>query len=164
MAQRDKDDLKSQSSTLFPDNTAQEITPARKRSFDSDMVDSNLNLVEETEQEIAGPVKFVENIAIDWGEDSLATWATSSGNYLIRATRSATGVSQAPVVQELLIDAVSFFEWDKDGNLHVNSLEMADCPQGVGSEPTGLSAGTVWANSSASIGNSYQFYITTTDT
>ena len=40
MSQLDREGLISQSNALFPDNTAQEITPTDIRQFDLDVIDS----------------------------------------------------------------------------------------------------------------------------
>ncbi len=58
MAQKNKADLQAESTSLFPTNDNQEISAARKRSFDTDMIDSSLNLAEQDNQSIAGPVYF----------------------------------------------------------------------------------------------------------
>lgn len=63
MAQKDKSALQSESTSLFPDNNAQEITPARKRSFDTDMIDSNLNLSETSLQTVQGPIAFAGSVS-----------------------------------------------------------------------------------------------------
>ena len=65
MAQKDKSDLQSESTSLFPTNDNQEITAARKRSFDTDMIDSNLNLAEDSLQTAQGPVDFIGGLFSD---------------------------------------------------------------------------------------------------
>ena len=56
MAEKDRIELKAESDSLFPDNTTQDITPQRKRQFDQDMIDSNLNITTTDPQVIAGPI------------------------------------------------------------------------------------------------------------
>jgi len=62
MTARDISGLKAESSSQFPDNTSQEITPSRKRSYDSDVADSALNVAETSLQTVAGPVDFIGGI------------------------------------------------------------------------------------------------------
>lgn len=62
MTARDISALKAESASLFPDNVSQEITPARKRSYDVDVADSALNVAETADQEVQSKVNFVGGI------------------------------------------------------------------------------------------------------
>ena len=63
MAEKNRVDLKAESDSLFPDNTTQDITPQRKRQFDQDMIDSNLNITTTDPQIIAGPISVPGGIS-----------------------------------------------------------------------------------------------------
>ena len=65
MAELDRPALKTENDTLFPDNTNQEITPARERQFNSDMVDSNLNISDTASQTIDGPLVLSGVLQVD---------------------------------------------------------------------------------------------------
>lgn len=64
MAEKDRILLKSDNDTLFPDNTTQDITPAKKRQFDQDMIDSNLNITTTDPQSIASPVDLTPQTSV----------------------------------------------------------------------------------------------------
>ena len=62
---KNKSDLLAQIESLLPNNTSGQISPADHRTVSIDDVDSNLNLVEPSEQTVAGPVDFIGGVKVD---------------------------------------------------------------------------------------------------
>jgi hypothetical protein len=70
---------------------------------------------------------FRNSGAILWDSSTLAGWATAtSGRFEIRITRTRNSLSTTPIIDELQISATTEFSWDKDGNLDVNDIIVAN--------------------------------------
>ncbi len=62
-----------------------------------------------------------------WDESDIPTWATNtSGNFEIRITRTRNSLSITPIVDTAQVADVTDYTWDKDGNLTINSLFLAE--------------------------------------
>lgn len=61
---------------------------------------------------------------IAWEADDVASpaWVVHAGNYRIRITRTKGGSITSPIEDKVQIAAVTVFEWDKSGDVTINSL------------------------------------------
>ena len=87
---------------------------------------------------------------IVWLDSEIPTWATgTSGDYLIRITRTRNTLGTTPIVDEVQIAASSIeYFWDKDGNVEINNMTANGVVMMPGlptSDPS--NAGQLWNNS-----------------
>jgi hypothetical protein len=65
MAVQDKAGLKAQSDSTFTDNVAGDITPVNHRAFNTDDIDSALNIGELSQQTVLGAVNYTGGLSVD---------------------------------------------------------------------------------------------------
>jgi len=65
MAAKDIADLKTEVSTNFPNNTAKFISPTRQRSVFNDVIDSYVNTVDTTAQEINSDLNVIGSLTVN---------------------------------------------------------------------------------------------------
>jgi len=87
---------------------------------------------------------------IVWLDSDIPTWATgTSGDYLIRITRTRNSLGTTPILDEVQIAANSIeYFWDKDGNVEINNMTANGVVMMPGlptSDPS--NAGQLWNNS-----------------
>lgn len=87
---------------------------------------------------VDGTNGFKNTGVIDWDSSDLSGWATAtSGRFEIRITRTRNTLTTTPIVDEIQRGAATEFEWDKNGDVNLNSLTLV-VPLVVSSGGTGL--------------------------
>ncbi|PHR96688.1 MAG: hypothetical protein COA78_28530, partial [Blastopirellula sp.] len=61
-----------------------------------------------------------------WVLAAAVGWAPGTGgDYLVRITRTRNTVTTTPIVDQLILNAIVFYEWDDEGNLSINDINAA---------------------------------------
>jgi hypothetical protein len=76
---------------------------------------------------IDGTNGFRNTGSIAWLVGDLATWAVGTGTeYLIRITRTRNSLGTVPIIDTVQIAATTEYSWNKDGELSVKGVTVAD--------------------------------------
>lgn len=78
-----------------------------------------------------GTNAFKNTGVILWELSDIPGWTSSSGNYLIRITRTRNILTISPIADLIQVSAVTDYTWDKDGVVSISSLILHGATSGT---------------------------------